>query len=84
MNANVSKLLNEQINKAVSYTHLERRKHDVSKRIGTAFRHGAAAGRLRCRAADCAEGKELSLIHILFGSKRAASLFVYFDCDIGA
>ena len=36
----------------------ERRKHDVSKRIGTAFRRSAAAGRLRCRAADCAEGKE--------------------------
>ena len=36
----------------------ERRKRDVSKRIGTAFRLGAAAQRLRCRAADCAEGKE--------------------------
>ena len=35
----------------------ERRKRDVSKRIGTAFRLGAA-GRLRRRAADCAEGKE--------------------------
>ena len=36
----------------------ERRKRDVSKRIGPAFRRSAAAGRLRRRAADCAEGKE--------------------------
>ena len=38
----------------------ERRKHDVSKCIGTAFRRSAAAQRLRRRAADCAEGKELT------------------------
>ena len=36
----------------------ERRKRDVSKRIGTAFHRSAAAQRLRRRAADCAEGKE--------------------------
>ena len=48
---------NVKITKGAKSISIERRKRDVSKRIGTAFRLGAAAQRLRRREADCAEGK---------------------------
>ena len=56
----------------------ERRKRDVSKRIGTAFRLGAAAQRLRCRAADCAEGKERT------GNKHGRSGYANGTCEADA